>query len=31
MDWWFLGTGISVIVLVVLYALGVLTPIVSSF
>ena len=26
MDWWFLGTGISMIVLVVLYALGVFAP-----
>jgi cytochrome c-type biogenesis protein len=26
MDWWFLGTGISMIVLVVLYVLGVFSP-----
>ena len=31
LDWWFLGTGISVIVLVVLYVLGALTPITSMF
>lgn len=31
LDWWFLGTGISVIVLVVLYVLGALTPIVAMF
>ena len=31
LDWWFLGTGISVVVLVVLYALGALAPIVAMF
>ncbi len=31
MDWWFLGTGISVIVLVVLYVLGVFNPLLPIF
>ena len=31
LDWWFLGTGISVIVLVVLYVLGALNPVVALF
>ncbi|MEJ2488167.1 MAG: cytochrome c biogenesis protein CcdA [Anaerolineales bacterium] len=31
LDWWFLGTGISMIVLVVLYVLGALNPLVGLF
>jgi cytochrome c-type biogenesis protein len=31
MDWWFLGTGISVVVLIVLYVLGVLAPLAAIF
>ena len=31
MDWWFLGTGISMIVLIVLYVLGVFTPLMGLF
>jgi hypothetical protein len=31
MDWWFLGTGISVIVLVVLYVLGIFNPLIPLF
>ncbi len=31
MDWWFLGTGIIAIVLIVLYVLGVFTPLLAVF